>query len=927
MKKIYFLVFAFCFFNVLSAQIITIPDAKFKARLLATNVDNSTAKDMSGNNLKIDANNDGEIEESEALNVSELDFPFGDSFESSFSGLEYFKNLVALSIGNGALSLSIKTLDLTSLTKLKKIVCGRNFLTTLKVTNLKNLETLVCEYNELDALDTTGLTNLKELNFNGNLYLYFVNTWNTPNLESLSCTNTVNSSILMLESVPNLKELDFSGCYNLNKPIDLRLIPKLESLGCANTDISTLNIPFPANIKKLICGSNLNTLDLSSFTNLEYLNCANAKLTTLNINILTKLKYLDFSNNSISTMDLSTFINLEEINCSYNMLTTLDVSNNKKLKRLSLENNTLKSIDISNLIDLEYLNCDNNQIEILDFEDLKNVLEIHCNNNKLKKIAVNNLTKLYALECGNNALLESIEIKNGRSFAKNGYNQTYISCIIGGLEKTKYLKYVCADDENVDFYKNTLLEQGNTDVQVNSYCSFKPGGITYDINGRTTVDTNLNGCDALDSVYPNLKLNITDGTASGSFTSNASGNYTIPITEGTHTFTPVLENPDYFSVSPATAKVTFSTQTSPFIQDFCITPNGTNPDLEVSLLPIDSARPGFDAGYKLVYKNKGNTIQSGTVNLTFDDSILDLVSSNTTISSQTVNKLSWNFANLKPFETKEILVVLNLNGPTETPAVNNGDVLNSTATIVSLATDKKPNDNAFTLNQTVVGSYDPNDKTCLEGSVITPSLIGEYVHYIIRFENTGTYSAQNIVVKDMIDLSKFDISTLIPTSSSHSYVTKISEGNKVEFIFENINLPFDDATNDGYIAFKIKTKPTLKVGDTFTNEANIYFDYNFPILTNKATSKFQTTLDTPDFEFSNYFTLYPNPASDVLNINAVQAIEIQSLAIYDVLGQLVIAVPNAKSVSNIDVSKLRTGTYFIKVKSDKGSSSMKFIKK
>ncbi|MNY81536.1 hypothetical protein D3C86_2231410 [compost metagenome] len=51
------------------------------------------------------------------------------------------------------------------------------------------------------------------------------------------------------------------------------------------------------------------------------------------------------------------------------------------------------------------------------------------------------------------------------------------------------------------------------------------------------------------------------------------------------------------------------------------------------------------------------------------------------------------------------------------------------------------------------------------------------------------------------------------------------------------------------------------------------------------------------------------------------------MAIYDILGQLVIAVPNAKSVSTIDVSKLRMGTYFLKVKSDKGVSGMKFIKK
>ena len=248
------------------------------------------------------------------------------------------------------------------------------------------------------------------------------------------------------------------------------------------------------------------------------------------------------------------------------------------------------------------------------------------------------------------------------------------------------------------------------------------------------------------------------------------------------------------------------------------------------------------------------------------------------------------------------------------------------ALITPVTGDEKPVDNSSALRQTIVGSLDPNDKTCLEGDIITPSLIGEYVHYLIRFENTGTYPAQNIVVKDMIDLSKFDISTLVPTSSSHSFVTKISEGNKVEFIFENVNLPFDDANNDGYIAFKIKTLPTLVTGDSFDNEANIYFDYNFPVQTNKATSTFKATLERSDFEFLNYFSVYPIPAHEVLNIAKTKEIEIQSISVYDILGQLVIALPNIKDASKIDVSNLRTGNYFLKIKSDKGSSSLKFIK-
>jgi hypothetical protein len=318
-------------------------------------------------------------------------------------------------------------------------------------------------------------------------------------------------------------------------------------------------------------------------------------------------------------------------------------------------------------------------------------------------------------------------------------------------------------------------------------------------------------------------------------------------------------------------------------------------------------------------------MQSGSVVLTFNDEVLDYVSATPIFDNQITNKLTWNYSDLRSFETREINFTLNVNSPMETPAVNNGDRLSFNALITPVAGDEKPVDNSFALRQSVVGSFDPNDKTCLEGDVITPELIGEYVHYLIRFENTGNYAAQNIVVKDLIDLSKFDISTLEPTKASHEFVTKISEGNKVEFIFESINLPFDDATNDGYIAFKIKTLPTLVTGDSFANEANIYFDYNFPILTNKATSTFKT-LGTQDFQFLDYFSVYPNPVNDILNIGTKNTIELKSISIYDMLGQLVIAVPNAQNISKADVSKLSKGNYFLKMNTDKGTSSFKFIK-
>ncbi|MEO7978252.1 T9SS type A sorting domain-containing protein, partial [Flavobacterium sp.] len=561
------------------------------------------------------------------------------------------------------------------------------------------------------------------------------------------------------------------------------------------------------------------------------------------------------------------------------------------------------------------IQANRNLLESVNISDCPNLESLTLYDNKLISLDANQFKKLTNLDLDNNANLISVSIKNG-----SPEKQLYTD-----VSKCPNLKYICTDDFKLKPVQSMVDQLGYTNCNVNSYCTFVPGGDFYTIKGNTKYDENANGCDVGDINFPSLKLSISDNIIGESISNNL-GSYSIPVSAGTYTLKPVLEKPNYYTIYPSTVKVVFPAQANPFIQDFCVTANGAHPDLEITLIPIDAARPGFVLKYKVVFANKGTMTQSGTINLNFDDSILELENSNPVVSSQKINNLNWSFTNLLPFESREITLTMKVNRPTEIPPVRNGDVLKYLATIASSETDETPIDNTFTLNQTVVGSYDPNDKTCLEGDIITPDLIGEYVHYMIRFENTGTYQAENIVVKDMIDLSKFDISSLIPTSSSHSFVTKISEGNKVEFIFENINLPFDNANNDGYVAFKIKTLPTLKVGDTFANEANIYFDYNFPILTNKATSKFQTTLSNPDFEFSNYFALYPNPVNDVLNISATQNIEIQSFAIYDILGQIVIAVPNAKSVTNIDVSKLRAGTYFIKVKSDKGSSSINFIK-
>ena len=684
------------------------------------------------------------------------------------------------------------------------------------------------------------------------------------------------------------------------------------------------------NLQFLKCDFNqLTSLNVSGLTNLRYLDFNNNQLPSINVIGLSNLQSLSFNSNQLANLDVSGLINLESLSCNSNQLTSLDVSDLINLQYLQCSGNQLPSINVSDLTDLKSLKCGSNLLSSLNVSGLNNLQILWCDNNQLPSLNLGGLSSLQWLNCGYNQLtsidisglsnLQTLGCFNNQLvtlFVKNGRNE-YIN-----FGNNPTLEYICADDGQLDSIQNQINQYGYNNCQVNSYCSFTPGGTFYTIQGNNRYDSNSNGCDVNDFNVPNQRFTSTNGTLSGSFISNTSGNYSIPVIAGNHTITPVFENPSYFSVSPATVSVSFPTTASPFTQNFCIAPNGVHLDLEVTILPIVRARPGFDATYKIIYRNKGTQAQSGSLNFAFDDTRLDFVSATPLVSSQATNSLNWNYANLNPFETREITLTLNVNSPMETPAVNGGDVLNYSATIVG-ATDETPADNVFSLNQTVVNSFDPNDKTCLEGITITPSMVGNYVHYVIRFENTGTFAAQNIVVKDMIDTTNFDIASLIPQSSSHPFVTRITNTNQVEFIFQNINLPFNDATNDGYVAFKIKTKPTLVLGNTFTNTASIYFDYNFPIVTNTTTTTV-ATLGNQDFEFGSVFTLSPVPAKDTLTITTKQTVVVSSVNIYNTLGQLVQVHTNPNET--IDVSGLQSGSYFVRITSDKGSATGKFLK-
>jgi hypothetical protein len=299
---------------------------------------------------------------------------------------------------------------------------------------------------------------------------------------------------------------------------------------------------------------------------------------------------------------------------------------------------------------------------------------------------------------------------------------------------------------------------------------------------------------------------------------------------------------------------------------------------------------------------------------------MDYLSSTQTVVAQNTGFLAFNVASLLPFESRSFEIVFTINAPTDQIPVNINDVLPFSAIINVSNNDQNITDNSFTLNQIVVGSYDPNDITCLEGDIVSPSEIGNYLHYNIRFENTGTAAAENIVVKTEINPDEFNINTLQLLNASPAVDARI-RGNTIEFIFQGI---FLETGGHGNVLLKVKTKPSLQTGALVKNKANIYFDYNFPIITNDAVTVFQT-LSNPDFEIDKSVKIYPNPTNSLVNISG--DFNIKSIQLFDVQGRLLQTSLSNDTNTILNLTQKANGMYFIKVISEAGIKVEKLIKK
>ncbi|MEE9406594.1 MAG: T9SS type A sorting domain-containing protein [Polaribacter sp.] len=736
-----------------------------------------------------------------------------------------------------------------------------------------NLTSLNCSDNDLTSLDVSALTQLTSLNCSSNInYMGHpggLTSLILPNAGTLTQVNSSNNHLtsINLSANTSLTDINFSG-NNINNLI-LPNTNSLTTLNVAYNQISNLNTSTYTSISSIICNNNgLTSLTLPNTTTLTTLKCYQNQLTNLDLTQNSGITWLDCRNNSLSYLILTQNIAITTLNCNSNLLTNLDLNSNTALTTVS---------------------CSNNQISTLDVSFQTNLNKLYCNNNQLTNLNIKN---------GNNSSITSNWFD-----ARNNPN----------------LNLICVDDIA---QANSTFTRKDTQSYYSDICSFIPTN-SNTITGTVSFDLDANGCDILDRKSINTKLtNTSTNTSNVTFTGN-NGQYLLYTQEANNTLDIFSNFPSFFTVTPTTQNVNFTGSGATQVVDFCITANTQVDDVKVSILPITESRPGFQTTVRIFYENVGSTILSGDINLSFDDLKEIFIGASETVVTQTINSLSWNYTNLYPFEKNFIDVTFEINRPTDpTNPVNNGDVLTYNCTINPTTGDANSTDNTVIYNDITIGSYDPNDIIALEGNFINENQVSDFLNYRIRFQNTGTASAINIVVKNELD-ADLDWDSFQPITASHNYRISVTDDNKVDFIFENIHLA-DSTSNElgshGWIYYKIKPKSTFAIGDVIENTANIYFDYNPPVITNTYTTQIEEPIipEIPDLRVK----VYPNPTKRFANIKVNLK---GKLVVLNKYGVRVLKHRLKKGVNTFDFGWLRKGRYFLKIKSKKQVIHKKLI--
>lgn len=437
------------------------------------------------------------------------------------------------------------------------------------------------------------------------------------------------------------------------------------------------------------------------------------------------------------------------------------------------------------------------------------------------------------------------------------------------------------------------------------------------VNGKVFLDLNNNGIlDEQDIPLPNAVIS-TDKNEFAKSTED--GTYGIILREeGNYILSAKLNHPHSGPSTPISSAINYTLGEQIDSINFLIPIENKN-DVRINGTHI-VARPGMSTN---VYSFIENLSLENKENLTVkilqpsDWSFRNATPENYIISNDTIiwNNISISSLSSKSFSLNTILPataeILGESYQYEMWVENEGDIT--------------PEDNYYSIIDTVIGSYDPNDKIVNHTTLSTELSNSEELIYTIRFQNTGTDTAFKVVIIDTI-IGNLDPTSIRILGTSHNYTWNYTGNGIATFVFDNILLP-DSNVNEpgshGFVTLALRPNKDLAVGDSIYNKAGIYFDVNEPIYTNQANTRIITV--TPIYNHSNIpLSIYPNPTKDFVRIEW-NVTEPTTLILSDISAKIIKSEGLYNGLSEINVSQLPKGIYIVQLQSGKNIAISKLI--
>ncbi|MBL7944644.1 MAG: T9SS type A sorting domain-containing protein [Flavobacteriales bacterium] len=455
-----------------------------------------------------------------------------------------------------------------------------------------------------------------------------------------------------------------------------------------------------------------------------------------------------------------------------------------------------------------------------------------------------------------------------------------------------------------------------------TYCSILNSdcpGVASSLSGRMVLDLNSNGlADAVEPRVPTSVIHLSSGAMVGP---DATGYWEIGVHPGGYTVENSYTHPYVLGVTPSQhdVEVTALGQVHPN-NDFAVAVMPNIQDLTAHLVSF-TPRPGFSNSVHLTVENFGAVELDALVTFEFDAG-QSWVTSSPAPTTMVGNSATWYFPDLQPGHARHMVVRLNTG--TTVPL---GTPLNYTLRVDPTAMDATPENNQQSIRVVVVGACDPNDKL-LSPAVLTPDevALGETpIEYTIRFQNTGTYHAERVVILDTLS-TDLQWESMRFIASSHDQHWYIVDG-VLHVVCNEIMLPDSNANepeSHGFFKFSMLPKTDLVNGSTIENIAHIIFDFNAPIITPPAVFMVDVAAGVEAGSTTTALRILPNPAHDRIQLIGDDA-KVLPYRIVDLLGQEVqrgTAQPNAW----VDVQALAHGSYVLEVTKAGVPTSLRFMK-